>query len=586
MESRVDDLERSVTSMKEMATEQFEELRRLIMNRERRRTRGRSNTPRFRQASRERDREASSHSGSRTGSRFSDHSRERFDHPHRVHLRAVTGRRVDIPMFDGSDAYGWINRVERFFQLSRVGEEERLEMVMIAMEGKALGWFQWWEEQAPERAWEPFKHALIRRFQPTLVQNPFGPLLSIKQKGSVMAYRESFEEAAAPMRGADREILKGVFQNGLQEEIRAEMKLYPAADLAGLMDRALLIEEKNSALRGGKTKEEDKRGWKDKGGIGVKFSSNGEKHTNSSSSYVGKNTAGGQGQEGKTTQSKESNEGSGNEAKVPERKWNGGQRLSQSELQERSRKGLCFKCGEKWGKEHVCTKKHYQFILIEGEEDEEEEEIFEEAEDGEFILEGKVLQLSLNSKEGLTSNQSFKIRGRIGGREVLILVDCGATSNFISQELVAELGLQVIATTEYVVEVGNGAKERNSGVCKNLKIEAQGIPIVQHFFLLSLGGTELVLGMDWLASLGNIKANFKNLTLQWEVHGRKMRLQGDHFKRENKQSMRSSKKLQRRATKEEFLAYDSMCATNKKEEMIPQQLKEVLVEFPEVFKTP
>lgn len=162
--------------------------------------------------------------------------------------------------------------------------------------------------------------------------------------------------------------------------------------------------------------------------------------------------------------------------------------MSQTELQERSRKGLCFKCREKWGREHVCTKKNFQLILMEVEEDEEEEEeVFEEAEDGEFVLEGKVLQSSLNSKEGLTSNGSFKVQGRIGDREIWMLVDCGATNNFISQVLVNELDLPVVATTEYVVEVGNGAKERNSGVCKNLKLEAQGIPITQFFHTWSRG---------------------------------------------------------------------------------------------------
>jgi len=33
--------------------------------------------------------------------------------------------------------------------------------------------------------------------------------------------------------------------------------------------------------------------------------------------------------------------------------------------------------------------------------------------------------------------------------------------------------------------------------------------VVQQFFFMELRGTDLVLGMDWLASLGNVKANFK-----------------------------------------------------------------------------
>lgn len=58
----------------------------------------------------------------------------------------------------------------------------------------------------------------------------------------------------------------------------------------------------------------------------------------------------------------------------------------------------------------------------------------EEPEQGEAELEmeAKILQLSLRSKEGLTSNRSFKVQGRIHQRPVLILIDSGALSNFIS----------------------------------------------------------------------------------------------------------------------------------------------------------
>ena len=44
----------------------------------------------------------------------------------------------------------------------------------------------------------------------------------------------------------------------------------------------------------------------------------------------------------------------------------GGKKLSQVELQERSRKGLCFKCGEQWGIDSLCKLKHYRLVLVEG----------------------------------------------------------------------------------------------------------------------------------------------------------------------------------------------------------------------------
>jgi len=97
--------------------------------------------------------------------------------------------------------------------------------------------------------WEEFKGALIRRFPPGLVQNPFGPLLSIKQTSSVMKYRERFERESSLLKKEERIMFKGIFLNGLNEEIQAELKLYATRSLEELMDKALLLEEKNNVLR-------------------------------------------------------------------------------------------------------------------------------------------------------------------------------------------------------------------------------------------------------------------------------------------------------------------------------------------------
>ncbi|PNX60153.1 hypothetical protein L195_g060044, partial [Trifolium pratense] len=115
----------------------------------------------------------------------------------------------------------------------------------------------------------------------------------------------------------------------------------------------------------------------------------------------------------------------------------------------------------------------------------------------------------------------------IGNRRVLTLIDSGATSNFIATRLVEELGLNVKNTPTYVVEVGNGEKVKNQGVCEGLQFQIQGVNFKRHFFLMELSGSEMVLGMDSLASLGNIEANFGDLCLKCEVDGQKHTIQGD-----------------------------------------------------------
>lgn len=83
------------------------------------------------------------------------------------------------------------------------------------------------------------------------MQNPLGPLLSIKQTGSVMDYREQFEMLITSLKKAKCVMLDSIFLNGLKDEIQAKLKLYEAWSLSELMDKALLLEKKNLALQKG-----------------------------------------------------------------------------------------------------------------------------------------------------------------------------------------------------------------------------------------------------------------------------------------------------------------------------------------------
>ena len=61
------------------------------------------------------------------------------------------------------------------------------------MEGKALTWFHWWQENATFQSWGLLKNTIIKRFHPELIQNPFELLLGLCQGGSVREFREKFE---------------------------------------------------------------------------------------------------------------------------------------------------------------------------------------------------------------------------------------------------------------------------------------------------------------------------------------------------------------------------------------------------------
>lgn len=59
------------------------------------------------------------------------------------------------------------------------------------------------------------------------------------------------------------------------------------------------------------------------------------------------------------------------------------------------------------------------------------------------------MELSLNSVVELTAPGTFKIKGTVEDREIVIMVDCGATHNFISLKLMDSLNLPIAKTTNY-----------------------------------------------------------------------------------------------------------------------------------------
>ncbi|KAJ1406266.1 hypothetical protein SESBI_25185 [Sesbania bispinosa] len=108
-------------------------------------------------------------------------------------------RKLEIPLFSGDDAYGW-----------GVLEQERLQAVMVAMEGKALSWLRWWRICVSNPSWEEFKAAVIRRFQPE-----FDLDILIQEVGS-----ESWEQDNK----GKNEALKFKNQLGREEAIHKEVE--------------------------------------------------------------------------------------------------------------------------------------------------------------------------------------------------------------------------------------------------------------------------------------------------------------------------------------------------------------------------
>ena len=194
-------------------------------------------------------------------------------------------------------------------------------------------------------------------------------------------------------------------------------------------------------------------------------------------------------------------------------------RLSAAEMQDRRSRGLCFNCDERFLPGHRCK----QLFVIEGiytDEGEEEEPLNTgETEEEEPII-------SLHALTGSPNPQTMHVRGSLGKVGVTVLMDSGSTHSFINPKVVHRLKLIPKQTGRMQVTVANGEKLICTGLCAGLLIWLQGEPFAIDFFVLPMDVCEVVIGTQWLRTLGPIWWDFERLWMRFMWKGRDVELMG------------------------------------------------------------
>ncbi|KAA3461258.1 Integrase, catalytic core [Gossypium australe] len=100
--------------------------------------------------------------------------------------------------------------------------------------------------------------------------------------------------------------------------------------------------------------------------------------------------------------------------------------------------------------------------------------------------------------------------------EVIVLVNLRSTYNFVDHKLTKRLNLLVEPSCQLKVMIVVGGSLATQGVCKSVLRESQGHQFETNFLVLSVKGCDLVLGIQWLMSLGSIMWDFATLTMLFE----------------------------------------------------------------------
>jgi hypothetical protein len=423
--------------------------------------------------------------------------------------------RLEFPRFDGEDPETWCCRAEQFFDHYSTPDTQRMLISSFHMEGRAMVWFQELKASGSIGTWEEFARAIQIRFGRGAYDDPMETLSKLKQEGSLEDYKTKFDTLALKVQRLPEEHKLSCFLGGLKPEIRLPVRMFNPKSLLDAYSLARIQEEYVM-----NTARSSRIGWRStqfsqlhKGfttDIPVGVDKGNGFPTNRSTQLV------------PYRQNPQPPTGVGpprlgnanpNQALVPV------QKITQAQMDERRRKGLCYTCDSKYTRGHVCQVPRLFLIEVVDKNVDTggHTEPPPEEDPGEFFLE-EFPEISLNAITGSPSPKTMRIVGFIKLHRVVILIDSGSTHNFVDTKLAATLGIRPTGQDNILVRIANGQEVVSPGRSREVEVRMQGHVFRTDLFLLPLAGCDVVLGIQWLRTLGPILWDFTELKMEFQFN--------------------------------------------------------------------
>ncbi|KAD6454362.1 hypothetical protein E3N88_09068 [Mikania micrantha] len=321
--------------------------------------------------------------------------------------------------------------------------------------GVAQHWFTVVTQVHESLTWTEFYTELLQRFSGLEINNLYEQLATIKQSNSILDYIDDFEYLLSLVPRLPESQTIGYFVAGPRDDVKKWVRLhrpqtrldaiYLAKDveamlrpttITGPLARFRYGDAMSGSMLPGSGSSEGRGDskstmsgvkssgilnplclWSNRLGLRTPF----KMDSNSKTSSFGSSYAGPTGNRDRGMRS-----------------------LSQTEWEERRKKGLCFRCGQLYGPTHRCPEGKLRVLLL-GDDEEEGDK------GDQFLLEGLSMDSTPESPTGtclalevagLLVHQdphTFKLEGAIQGIPISLLVDSGATHNFISSKILSAL---------------------------------------------------------------------------------------------------------------------------------------------------
>lgn len=116
----------------------------------------------------------------------------------------------------------------------------------------------------------------------------------------------------------------------------------------------------------------------------------------------------------------------------------------------------------------------------------------------------------------------MQLKVRIGTFEGIALFDTGSTHNFLNKACVSAIDLSIQPHSGLRVKVANGEQLEYGGICKHTPMTIASSEFVVDFYIIPLARFDVILGMQWLSTLGSVLWNFAQMQFSHWANNRRI----------------------------------------------------------------
>jgi hypothetical protein len=390
-------------------------------------------------------------------------------------------------------AQAWVQKLDTYLQLNPMREMEAIRFATMYLEGKAHDWWYHGLTTLGHNqivSYPEFTQRLMDRFDQGDPELHFRELTQLKQTGTTEMYIEEFQRLAVMVQDISPTRLMMLFTEGLMEPLKGWVKAFKPTNLQEAI-------------------------WKTRDlGPAAK------------PKFIPRPPLNNGGRD----QRPPMNPG----GRDPRGFDKGHGRVDENTRRELRRKQLCFTCKEPWNPTHKCMGRgqvHYIEVTSDNEEEEEIDQIqnmeAETIETEEEQITGQDSMATLASISGVPKYNTFRMRGVLQGQRVSVLIDGGASHNFIDSTLLKRRHIPTVEFEGFKVEVAGGGTMPCDRYIPGMKLTLGRHELIQDVYVMDLPDTNIILGVQWLNTLGPITTNYKTMEMSFtEEGGRKVVLRG------------------------------------------------------------